>query len=246
MPDLNGRIAVLPDLDTLARCAAEEMVAVGQAALEARGRFMLALSGGNTPRPILRLLASAEMRDQFDWSKTEVFWVDERCVPPDHEDSNYGMAHEELLKHVPVGAVHRMRGEDDPEGAATSYEKLLRERFNAGADETPIFDAMLLGMGPDGHVASLFPGTEALSETKRLVVAPYVPKLKAHRISLTFPVLRAARLALVVVCGNAKRDALGKVLAGGASVADLPIAALVGGKAKLSWLVDAAAACGQI
>jgi 6-phosphogluconolactonase len=236
------RIVVLPDRDQVVARAAELMVRAGCEAIKARGRYMLALSGGSTPPPVFRRLAAGAVRDKLEWPRVHVFWVDERCVPPDHADSNYGMAREWLLRHVPVGSIHRMRGEDDPGQAAQAYEAELMAAFSLAQGEVPQFDMVLLGMGPDGHLASLFPGTPALHERERLVVAPHVPKLNAWRISLTFAVLNAARSALVVVSGESKRGALQRLLIEDGSVDDLPIRGLDLAGDDLQMLADVDAA----
>jgi 6-phosphogluconolactonase len=242
MSDWHQRISILPDRDHVVGTATELIVQAGQDAIATRGRYMLALSGGSTPPPIFQRLLAPELRGTLDWPRVHVFWVDERCVPPDHADSNYGMALDALLRHVRVGSVHRMRGEDEPQQAARAYEAELVESFGMPAGEAPRFDMLLLGMGPDGHVASLFPGTPALHERERLVVAPHVPKLDAWRISLTFPVLNAARSAIVAVSGSGKRDALARLTAGDASVDELPVLGLDLDDGDLRLLADVDAA----
>ena len=155
-------IKVLPDLPSLVREAAERIATAAGQAIANHGSFTLALAGGSTPKPVYELLAQEPYRSQIDWEKVEVFFGDERCVPPDSPQSNYRMANEALLSKVPIpaGNVHRMRGEIDANQAATEYGQLLKDRFGDGG-----LDLVLLGMGPDGHTASLFPGTDALRET---------------------------------------------------------------------------------
>jgi 6-phosphogluconolactonase len=169
-------------------------------------RVMLALSGGSTPRGMHQMLAGAE---GIDWSNVHIFWGDERTVPPDDPESNFRMAKESLLDHIdiPDENVHRMRGEIDPAVAASEYEQEIRRTFGIGDDEFPKFDVILLGMGADGHTASLFPGTDALNEQQRLVVANRVPQLETTRLTLTYPVLNNARLVLFLVAGDDKADA---------------------------------------
>lgn len=169
-------------------------------------RVTLALSGGSTPRGMHEILARAE---GIDWSNVHIFWGDERTVPPDHPDSNFRMAKESLLDHIdiPEENIHRMRGELDPNEAAREYEQEIRRVFSINADQVPEFDVILLGMGADGHTASLFPGTEALDEDHRLVVANEVPQLDTVRLTLTYPVLNNARLVLFLVAGDDKADA---------------------------------------
>ena len=190
------------------------LVVVPDVAAEAVRRFLalrprtLALAGGDTPREMYERLA----REPYDWSQTEVFFGDERCVPPAHADSNYGMAHRALLSHVDAPRVHRMPGESCD---AAAYERELRAVFGAGV---LLFDLILLGMGEDGHTCSLFPGDAALDERERLVVRVERPDLP--RLTLTYPVLNAARVAMFLIAGAPKRDALRQLLADG----DVPAA----------------------
>ena len=213
---------VYPDADHLARAAAEGFVA---------------LAGGSTPRAAYALLAAEEV----DWSRVHVFWGDERCVPPDHPDSNYRLAREALLDHVslPAGNVHRMRGEMEPEAAAQAYAAELRAFFGT---QWPSFDLVLLGMGNDGHIASLFPGSAALRETARPVVAvtaEYQDR-PAHRVTLTLPAINAARQVLFLVTGAAKAETLWAVLEGPAE--RFPAQLIRPTSGQLTWLVDTAAA----
>ncbi|HYX89985.1 MAG TPA: 6-phosphogluconolactonase [Myxococcaceae bacterium] len=234
------------DEETLAQTAAGEFVQSATRAVAARGLFTVALSGGSTPRRLYRLLSDvkAPFRGQVPWERVHVFFGDERHVPPDHPDSNYRMAHEVLLAHVPTASVHRMRGEEpDPASAAASYEQELRRFFELGAPGVapPQFDLVLLGLGPDGHTASLFPGSEALEERRRWAVAVFVERIGAQRISLTFPVLNRAREVLFLVSGSEKAEALARVLAPGPGV-ELPPASRVRPEAgALVWMVDRAA-----
>src|SRR5262245_23504323 len=216
------RVRVLPDAAAVQRVAAEEFTAATSAAVQARGGAFVALSGGSTPRGLHVLLADPRepFRARVPWTRLHVFWGDERTVPPDHAESNYRMAYDTLLGHVPVppAHIHRIPGEDpDPARAAERYARELRQVFRAhGRLEAgwPRFDLVLLGMGPDGHTASLFPGTGAVHERTRLVVAPWVPKLGSHRISLTPPVLNRAAVTLFLVTGGDKAEALRAVLQG--------------------------------
>src|SRR5688500_8238638 len=177
-------IKVLPDPAAVAAEAAERVVRAADEAIALAGRFSFVLAGGSTPKALYELLASDDFRDRIDWPNVEIYFGDERTVPPDHKDSNYSMANEALLRRVPIKPenVHRMRGEIDPNDAAVAYGKLLKERFGDGGP-----DMILLGMGDDGHTASLFPGTEALNETKHRAVANRVDKLSTTRITLTAP-----------------------------------------------------------
>ena len=226
------------DADLLMRAAAEVFVRRFEAATTRRGHFTVALAGGSTPRALYRLLATETVSAAVDWSVVHVFWGDERCVPPDHDESNYRMARLALLDHVPIPLlnIHRPRAEDDPQQAAAAYDADLRAFFAARGGAG--FDLVLLGMGDDGHTASLFPGTAALDEQSRLFVANQVPQLDTWRLTLTFPALNAADCALFLVTGAGKAAMLRSVLEG---PDDYP-AAQVDPAGELLWLVDAAAA----
>ena len=235
---------VFADPRAVAEAAAERFVDAASRAIDAAGRFLVALSGGATPQPFYRQLGSPAYLDRIDWEMVQVFWVDERCVPPSEVESNYAMAKESLLDQVDVrpGHIHRIRGEDDPETAAVEYERLLRRAFTTPEgpprDEAGArFDLVVLGMGEDGHTASLFPGTAAVSETERWVVPVAAPVPPLRRVSLTSPVLNAAAERLFLVTGEAKAPALARVLEGTEDPAVLPARAIVGA----TWLVDDAA-----
>ena len=205
-------------------------------------RFTWALSGGSTPRGLYRLLASDPYRERLPWLGVHFFWSDERHVPPDHPESNFRMAREAMLDHVPAppGNVHRIRAEEpDAERAALLYEEELRSFFALSPGEWPRFDLVLLGLGKDGHTASLFPGSAAVRERERLVVAPWVEALQAFRITLTPPVLSHARRALFMVSGAEKAAALRGVLEGERDPDCYPAQAVEGNRL---WLVDRAAA----
>jgi 6-phosphogluconolactonase len=198
-----------------------------------------AAAGGSTPKATYEILAR-DYADELDWSKVHVFFGDERTVPPDHEDSNYRMAHEALLSYVPVGSVHRMRGELQPAEAAAAYEEELREFFGA-SDEPPSLDLILLGIGEDGHTASLFPETSALEIHDRWVVANPVLKLETTRLTLTVPVINSARAVNFLVAGEGKAEALKQILEGDADALQYP-AKLVRPAGGPVWIVDRAAA----
>jgi 6-phosphogluconolactonase len=222
----------------LQRACADQVALALRPSMEGR-QVSIALSGGSTPRKMHEMLAE---KPGIDWSKVQVFWGDERTVPPDHEDSNYRMARESLLDrvHIPESNIHRMRGEDDPDLAAEAYEETLRSVLNGTGDEIPRIDVVILGMGDDGHTASLFPGTAALKECKRLVVANRVPQLGTTRLTLTYPMLNAARLVLFLVAGEDKADAARPCLV---DEEDRPPAGLVQPvDGELRWLLDAASA----
>ena len=196
------------------------------------------LAGGSTPKAAYEILAR-DFAEEIDWGRTHVFFGDERTVPPDHEDSNYRMARLALIDHVPVGSVHRMRGELPPDEAAASYEGELKAFF--GDEDPPRFDLILLGLGEDGHTASLFPETSALEVADRLVVANPVLKLDTTRITLTAPVLNAARAVRFLVAGGGKAEALKEVLEGDADPRAYP-ARLVQPPGGPAWMVDREAA----
>lgn len=232
---------VVADAEAVCRVTAERFVEVAVAAIEARGIFRVAMSGGSTPQQVYPLLLEPARRDTIDWAAVEFFWVDERTVPPDHPDSNFGVAYGQFisqLPHVRPERVHRMPAEvDDLEAAARSYESEMRLAFANAGDEPPAFDLVWLGMGPDGHTASLFPGSPALDESERWVVPAWSPALQVWRMTLTFPVLNAGRNVLVGIFGSNKADALRSIRAG---ESDLPAARVVGD--QVEWIVDAAAA----
>lgn len=227
---------VLPDSERLAEVAARRIAALASAAIEDRGRFVVALSGGSTPRPTYRRLAQQGQALPLQWSRVEVFWGDERCVPPTHPDSNYRMARETLLDPVgiPAERVHRVRGEIPPAEGAAAY----RREVAAVLGDQERFDLVLLGLGSDGHTASLFPGTTAVEERERSVVAVFVQKLASWRVTLTLPVINRARHVVFLVSGAQKADALARVQAG----EPLPAALVRPGDGTLTWLVDQEAA----
>lgn len=234
---------VYEDSHQLAAAAAEAFVEEARGAIEERGRFTGALAGGSTPKALYGLLAERH-RDAVDWSKVHAFFGDERPVPPDHEDSNYRTAKEALLDRVPVGGVHRMRGELDPAEAARLYERELREFFDLGLapGEPPRFDLILLGMGGDGHTLSLFPRTPALDVRDRLAVENPVEKLGQTRITLTLPTANAAREVHFLVAGEGKAEALKEVLEGDADPRDYPSKLIRPANGNLTWMLDRAAA----
>lgn len=237
---LKGEIAVFETPADLAAAVADAFVADAREAIAQRGAFNVALAGGTTPKAAYQLLAQEPRRSRVDWQRTHVFFGDERCVPPDSPDSNYRMASEALLNHagIPAGNVHRMRGEDDPLQAAADYAALLVELLG----DAPRFDLIMLGMGTDGHTASLFPGTDPHTDDEQLVRAPYVEKLSAQRITFTPAVLNGARHLLVATEGLAKAPALYAVLEGPYEPQVHPIQVLAPRDGRLSWYVDKAAA----
>jgi 6-phosphogluconolactonase len=228
----------------LFHAAAEEVIRAASDAVAQRGRFTIALSGGSTPRNLYALIA-ANASANLPWDKMFFFWGDERHVPPDDPESNYRMAKEALLSKVaiPPGNVFRIPAENpDADAAAEAYEQTLRKFFEVAPGEFPRFDLILLGMGPDGHAASLFPETAALQEKSRLVVANWVEKMQTSRITLTLPVLNAARCVAFLVSGTDKAATLHEVLEGSAPAEKYPSKLVRPSQGKLLWFVDRAAA----
>jgi 6-phosphogluconolactonase len=239
-PDLR----IVDNPPALFQAAAEEFAAQAIAAVNAQGRFTLALSGGSTPKALYSQLAT-KYRDRLPWDKIFFFWGDERHVPPDSPESNYRMVDEALLSKVPVpaGNVFRVPAEDPDAGrAAQRYEQTLREFFQVPTGALPRFDLILLGMGPDGHTASLFPNTAALHEQARLVVANWVEKFQTYRITLTLPVINQANAVMFLVSGADKTEALREVLEGKESAELFPSKLIQPAHGTLIWLVDRTAA----
>jgi 6-phosphogluconolactonase len=232
-------ITVYPDHPSFVDGTAAFIAGLAAESIAARDRFTIALAGGGTPRPIYARLAAA---DRIDWGKVHVFFSDERCVPPDDAASNYRMACETLLDHVPLPPdnIHRMRGEEDPALAALAYEQDLQGLFRTSA--APVFDLICLGMGDDGHTASLFPGTAALRERERWVVAQYVAVARAWRVTLTATLINAARHVAFLVEGAGKSETLQRVLEGAYQPDVLPAQLIQPRNGQTHWLVDAAAA----
>lgn len=232
-------IKVVPNPAALAAEGAERFVTAAQEAIAGRGRFAVALSGGHTPEAMFRLLAQEPYRSQVQWEKVQIFFGDERCVPPDSDQSNYHMARETLLRHVPIPGdnVYRIRGEIDPNEAAIEYGQMLKEKFGDGG-----LDLVLLGMGPDGHTASLFPETEALHEAKHRSVANFVPKLNAWRVTLSAPFINRARRVMFLVAGADKAQRVAEVLEGPRDPLRLPSQLIQPVSGELAWILDAQAA----
>lgn len=235
------RFRVISDSASVAEATADRFVAAARSAIEERGTFRVALSGGGTPKQVYPLLLEPRRRDAVDWSAVELFWGDERSVPPDHPESNFGVAYQMLIAHLPdvrADRIHRMAAEaSDLDAAALSYESELRLAFGVRGSGPPAFDLIWLGMGPDGHTASLFPDSTALDEHERFVVGNWVPSQQTWRMTLTFPVLNAGRDVLFVVTGADKAAALHEIRGGSSG---LPAAQVAGD--QVEWIVDAAAA----
>ncbi len=245
---IKASVKILPDPQRLAMAAAELFVQAANDAMSTRGLFSVALSGGSTPQMLYNLLANEPFSERVDWSRTHLFWGDERCVPPDSPGSNYGKAKQILLDHVPIPEenVHRIQGELQPEQAAEQYEETLLSFFSALPTEEQrdqaSFDLVLLGMGDDGHTASLFPGTPAIDERTRWVAAQYVDKLGSWRITLTPPILNRAAQVAFLVSGAAKSYTLQRVIYGSYQPERYPAQVIQPTSGNLVWLVDEAAA----
>lgn len=244
-PLLNGALDVerliLADVGAVAREAARRFVSLAREAVQARGRFGVALSGGSTPADLYRLLAQSPYHEQVPWQGVHVFWGDERCVPPDDPDSNYRLACDTLLGHVPIPVenVHRLVGESEPAAAARAYQLVLQD-FYCGPQ--PRFDLVLLGLGRDGHTAALFPGSPALDAREQLVVpaqAEYDGR-PACRLTLTLPAINAARCVLFLVTGSDKASVVADVLHHRRQL--LPAQYVIPTAGEVTWLLDQAAA----
>jgi 6-phosphogluconolactonase len=242
-------VVVLEDAAAVAREGAVRFVALAREAIQARGAFHVALSGGKTPAAMYRVLAADDLRIKVDWNRVHLCWSDERSVPPTHTDSNFGMADRELIARVsmPPANVHRMEAErSDAERAAEEYEALLRKGLPSGPGGFPCFDLIYLGMGPDGHTASLFPGSVGLSEKKRgvifqpVVIADGTP---AKRMTFTFPLLNAARVVIFLVTGADKTQRLREVLEG-SHTPPYPSQSVRPSAGERIFLADRAAAAG--
>jgi 6-phosphogluconolactonase len=244
-PDLE----VVPSAGALTEAAAGRFAAAAADTIRARGEFVVALSGGSTPRGAYERLATEPLVSRVAWSRVQVLWGDERCVPPDQGESNYRMARETLLDHVPIPAanVHRIHGEDDPAAAAARYEATMRALLKTPAGPPRAapgarIDLVLLGLGDDGHTASLFPGSAAAHEQTRWVMAEYVAAASMWRVTLTPAVINAAAEVLFVVSGRAKAGVVRRVLEGPRRPQELPAQAIAPSSGRVRWCLDAAAA----
>ncbi|MBQ4567331.1 MAG: 6-phosphogluconolactonase [Desulfovibrio sp.] len=231
------------DPAAMAERAAHILAAACEEAITERGAFRIAISGGQSPIPLFRLLSGKDWADRLPWDKMTFFWVDERCVGPDHPESNYGLARRELLSRVPATHFFRMRGDTEPEAAAAKYEDIIRQDFNLEPNELPRFDFILLGMGEDGHTGSIFPNSPALAEKKRLVIDQYVPERKGDRLTLTLPVINNARCCMFLVNGKEKYQGLSNAL-NLLAEPTLPAQMVRPSFGELIWIVDEAAAMG--
>ncbi|MGD8867358.1 MAG: 6-phosphogluconolactonase [Gemmatimonadales bacterium] len=237
-------VHIFEDGEALARGAADEFSRRALTRTEAGDSFSVALSGGSTPKRLFELLAAEPLRSRIPWPQIRFFWGDERTVPPEHPDNNFGMADRLLLSRVPIRHenVHRMPAEHTPpDRAAAEYEATLHRVFRLAGENLPRFDLVFLGMGSDGHTASLFPGTAALTETRRLVVANWIEKLDAHRLTLTCPVFNRAACIVFLVSGAEKSEMLARVLADGGSRPRYPAQLIRPTEGELHWYIDRAA-----
>jgi 6-phosphogluconolactonase len=236
-------IAIFPDIDTLSQQAAQYVVRMASESIAARGRFMIALSGGTTPRKLYSLLGSDAYSSQIDWKLVDFFWGDERCVPPDNPDSNYFMALAALLSKLPIhtSQIHRMPA-DQPDGDTASREYTIEMERAYGSPGIPAFDLIQLGMGPEGHTASLFPHQASLHEMQRLVMPVSVPKPPPDRLTFTPPLLNAARNILFLVTGSDKADALQAVLEGEYQPEEYPAQIVRPPNGEVVWMLDKAVA----
>jgi 6-phosphogluconolactonase len=236
-------VAIYSTVDTLSQEAARYVVRVASESITTHGRFTLVLAGGSTPKKLYGLLASEPYRDQIDWALTEIFWSDERCVPPDNEDSNYHLAQEVLLSKVPIAAaqIHRMPADaDNRDQASLTYTQEIQRVF--GTNGIPSFDLIQLGMGPEGHTASLFPHQASLHEQTRLIMPVTVPKPPPPRLTFTPPLLNAAAHVLFLVTGQDKADALQAVLEGEYNPDEYPAQIIRPTQGEVTWMLDPAAA----
>jgi 6-phosphogluconolactonase len=237
------QIAIYPDTNSLSHEAAQSIVRLANEAIVTRGRFSIALSGGSTPKVLYGLLATEPYLGQVNWSSVEIFWSDERCVPPDDAESNYAMANEVLLSKLPIQSrqVHRMPAEKaDRDAASQEYTSEMQRVF--GTNGIPAFDLIQLGMGPEGHTASLFPHQQSLHEQQRLVMPVSVPKPPPLRLTFTPPLLNAARHVLFVVTGSEKAEAVQAVLEGPYQPEEYPAQFVRPTTGEVTWMLDTAAA----
>jgi 6-phosphogluconolactonase len=246
MAEQSREVYVEPSVEQATGLASKFVKAIVTEAVGRHGSCYLALAGGTTPHGLYLRLASDGLSGDVPWQNVEVFFGDERDVPQDHVASNYRMAQRTLLDHVPIELmhVHPMPADaDDIQGAAGEYEQAIRKAVPADEQAVPRFDLILLGMGADGHTASLFPNTEAVKETQKLVVAYHVPVLGRNRMSITFPLINAARNVILFVTGSDKADAVARLLGGDpAARAELPVSRVNPERGNFKIILDAAAA----
>ncbi len=237
---MNKNIHAYSNKEKLVIATAEHMVNSIERAIQKNGLCNVALSGGNTPGGVYSMLAASPYRERVDWDRLHLFWGDERMVPPEHQDSNFRMVQETLLDHIKIPGenVHRIRGEIAPEEAATEYTELLHDHFKGSP---PCFDLILLGLGEDGHTASLFPETDAVGECEKHAVAVFVPRLSAWRVTLTLPVLNAAREILFLVSGKSKSEMVQRIMSIKQPAKELPATMVDPQNGELHWMLDSEA-----
>lgn len=234
-------LEIFSSITELNRHAAERLIDIGNEAIASRGRFDLVLSGGSTPRGLYQLLSEDSFKSRLDWPRVYFFFGDERNVPSDHEESNFRMANETLFQPLAISPDQIIRWHtelDSPEIVAQDYAEQIDHHFENG----PLFDLILLGLGADGHTASLFPDTEAVNEKSKTAVANWIPQLDSYRLTLTFPVINSARNIVFLVAGRDKAAALKRVLHGKHEPDSFPSQFVNPTGGKLFWIVDAAAA----
>ncbi|MEZ4413900.1 MAG: 6-phosphogluconolactonase [Gemmatimonadales bacterium] len=238
---LPAKVAVLPSAELAADAAAGQFVAAAADAIRSRGTFIVALSGGHTPQRLYELLATPHIAAQVDWSRVQVCWGDERCVPPDTAESNYRMAREALLSHVPLpaGNVHRMRGEDDPDQEAHRYDEMMQRLLGGSGSR---LDLVLLGLGTDGHTASLFPGADAVHDSTQWVAPAFSEAHAQWRITLTPRLINAAAEVVFLVSGADKADMVARVLQGPRAPHDIPAQLIAPIAGEAAWILDGGAA----
>lgn len=233
------KIIICKDINDIATKSAGAFVGIANSAIKEKGLFLVALSGGSTPRTLYSLLAIDEYKNQIDWSRVHVFWGDERCVSPDHHDSNYRMANEALLSKtgIPESNTHRIKGELGAD-AAKDYEEVIIDFFRVTGSQPPRFDLVLLGMGDDGHTASIFPDTSAVTEANSTVAAVYVEKFAAERITLTHPTINAASNIFFLVSGKKKAGMLKTVIESDYTPERYPAQLIRNAEGNVTWFVD--------
>ncbi len=237
---MNGNAAqvrIFPNIESLSRAAADLFVTRARASVADVGRFVVALSGGSSPKPLYTLLGSPAYREVIPWQRTYFFWADERCVPPEHPDSNYRLASDAFLSGVAVPAanIHRIKGEEGPDSAARLYEDDLRNFFRRPG--LPVFDLIILGAGEDGHTASLFPGSSSLRETARLALPVHLGRPKLDRVTLSLPVLNHASHVLFLASGQAKAGVVAGII-DDANRQGYPAGFVRPVNGEIAWFVD--------
>ncbi len=239
---MNREILIFSQIEELNNFAAEKFIEIGSDAIKNVNKFSVALAGGSTPKSLYQLLSSDKFKNKIDWSKVFFFFGDERDVLPDAEESNFRMAHESLLKPLQIPEKNVFRWQTELENPAAKYESVIRKFFDSDNTGLPRFDLILLGMGDDGHTASLFPFTEALNETEKIAAANFVENFNTTRLTLTFPAINKARNIIFLISGAGKAETLKEVLEGEFQPLKLPSQNVKPENGKLFWLIDEKAA----